>query len=162
MPAHLSLPVSRSRPPIAKASQAPCEIAAMDVAFALAIALEAYALDAIVVLDGERNVIASAGRTASARTLAGFAAGMSEGEPLGAARSFDEGRVHLEVIALAGSPCVVAVRGQVSLDDPAAITDALRASFALETSSSANDHERDAAGGDDFEFDLAWAESPSV
>ncbi|MEO7097442.1 MAG: hypothetical protein ABI175_29545 [Polyangiales bacterium] len=161
MAAHVSLPASRSRPPIVKASHRPHEIAAMDVAFALAISLEAHALESIVVLDRAQHVVASAGRAAPTRALAAFAAGMSEGEPVGSSRSFDEGRVHVEIVTLCGVPCVVAVRGQVMLDDPLAITEALRLAFVRDDDEPVADERRVDDDDDDFDFDLGWGDSPT-
>jgi hypothetical protein len=161
MAAHVSLPAFRSRPPIAKPPQRPQEIAAMDVAFALAVAFEAHALEAIVVLDAMHQVIASAGRGGPTRALTELAAGMTKGAPVGAFRSFDEGRVHLEIIALCGLPCVVALRGQVAIDDASGITSALQASFLTDDETSTSDDDDDADDDDDFDFDLGWGESPT-
>jgi hypothetical protein len=133
----------------------------MDVAFALAIALEAHALESIVVLDRARQVVASAGRRYPARALEGFASILKDGAPIGSSRSFDHGRVYVEAVVLCGVPCVVAVRGQVAMDDPGVVTRALQATFPSEDDAPAV-AEIARHDDDDFEFDLGWAESEPV
>lgn len=131
----------------------------MDVAFALAVALEAHALEAIVVVDRERNVVASAGRAAPAPGLLGRARATCD-EPLGAFRSFDSGRGHVEVVVLGGVACVVALRRETALDDPCAITQTLQASLHRDETDAPRES-GDEEDDDDFDFDLGWGDSPT-
>jgi hypothetical protein len=153
------------------------ELAAIEHALHLAILLEAYALEAIVVIDEDEGVVATAGRAEHARELARAAAELTPrdlGDLLGddtdpppcVASAENGGRVHAERVRIGGARCVVALRGRARLSSETVIVEAVRLAMApaddpaLEVAPATQ-----ADAEDDFELDLCGideGERPSV
>jgi hypothetical protein len=122
-----------SRPPLARPAPKSREITSLELALHLATILQDHALEAIAIVDAEGRPIAAAGRTEGARTLALLAAAFIDDEaPLGEARSFEGGRIHVEVVEIAGETSTIALRGDSVIEDTVGPLDALRALLAVE------------------------------
>jgi hypothetical protein len=139
----------RSRPPVSLDRDFD---AAMDLAIQLAILREAHSLDEIVVADLDGTLLTSAGDAEASRALGAFAAAMLKGAPVGTARSFHCGKIHVELVSLAGHPCALAAKASFLVMQPEAISLALTISFAREPEVEAPPSHVD--GDDEFEF--AW------
>ncbi len=115
----------RSRPPLPQSrdpqallcslSSRQTELFGIDVALHLGVILRAHALDAIVVLEHDGALLAAAGESASSHDLTLFAAAMAGGSPIGARRDFDGGRIVAEIMPLATTGVIVAVRREGTL-----------------------------------------------
>jgi hypothetical protein len=91
------------------------------------------------------------------RALAYFAGAMAHGRGVGTARTFESGRVHVEVVLLSGLRHVVAVKGDFYVHDPRAIAAFVRDAFASEVVAAEEaivDGQDDADDGLDFDLDF--------
>jgi hypothetical protein len=150
--------VSRSsRPPIVRAAQSvvPRERVDMELAMQLAALVRAHDADVAVVVDDVGSIVASVGAERQVRALAYFAGAMAHNRAVGTARTFESGRVHVEVTLLSGARHVVAVKGDFFVHDARAIATFVRDAFdrdGVEAEEAIVDGQDDA--DDDLDFDL--------
>ena len=147
-----------SRPPIVRAAQSavPRQRADMELTLQLAALVRAHDADVAVVVDDDGSIVASIGPERQTRALAYFAGAMAHGRGVGSARSFESGRVHVEVVLLAGARHVVAVKGDFFVHDPRAIASFVRDAFASDVvaAEEAIVDGQDDDGFDDFDLDF--------
>jgi hypothetical protein len=147
-----------SRPPMVRPIQSvvPRERVDMELAMQLAALVRAHDADVAVVVDDEGSIVASVGPERPSRALAYFAGAMAHGRGVGSARSFESGRVHVEVVLLAGVRHVVAVKGDFFVHDPRAVAAFVRDAWSTEVveAEEAIVDGQDDDADDDFDFDL--------
>jgi hypothetical protein len=131
----------------------PRERADMALAMQLAALVRAHDADVAVVVDDAGSIVASVGAERQVRALAYFAGAMAHGRGVGSARSFESGRVHVEVVLLAGARHVVAAKGDFFVHDPRAVAAFVRDAFDAE-STEAGAEEAIVDGQDDRDDDL--------
>jgi len=156
---------SSSRPPLVRSAQSvvPRERPDLELAMQLAALVHAHDAEVAVVVDPFGRVLASVGAERDARALAYFAGAMAHGRPIGASRSFESGRVHVEVVLLAGARHVVAVKGDFLVREPRALAAFVRDAFGrdgVEPEEAIVDgqaDEDDDADGFDLDFDAGFA-----
>lgn len=125
--------------------------AAMDLALHLAALHEAHALDEIVVADTDGTPLSSAGDPDAARALAAFAAAVLKNAPLGHARTFHCGKVHVELVSLCGRTCALAAKASFLVLEPESIAASLTAAFATPSPP-----EVEVIDGGDMDFEFGW------
>ena len=138
-------------------SVVPRERVDMELAMQLAALVRAHDGDLAVVVDDVGSIVAAVGPERQARALAYFAGAMAHGRGVGSARIFESGRVHVEVVLLAGVRHVVAVKGDFFVHDPRAIAAFVRDAWTtevVEAEEAIVDGQDDAE--DDLDFDLGF------
>ena len=121
-----------SRPPLHRSTQScvPSERPDLELAVQLAALVHAHDARTAVLVGADQTIHAAVGPGGEVTRLALFAGAMVHGLPLGSARGFDAGRVHVEVLLLGGARCVLAMRGDFLVVEPRAVGAFVRDAFA--------------------------------
>ena len=121
-----------ARPPLHRSTQAcvPTERPDLELAVQLAALVHAHDARTAVIVGAGNTIHAAVGPSVEVTALALFAGAMVHGLPLGTARGFDAGRVHVEVLLLGGVRCVLAMRGDFLVVEPRAVGAFVRDAFA--------------------------------
>ena len=120
-----------SRPPLHRSTQScvPIERPDLELAVQLAALVHAHDAHTAAIVGAGEAIHAAVGAGEDVCALALFAGAMAHGLPLGSARGFDAGRVHVEVLLLGGARCVLAMRGDFLVVEPRAVGAFVRDAF---------------------------------